>query len=74
MFYVIKHHSEEFTCPECGAPNYVGERAYQDGKDGPVYCSAYCGGHRPQKLPPRQRHPWEGPAPTACNLSPNDEI
>jgi hypothetical protein len=51
-FYTVRHHTEEFQCPKCGVPLYVGERAYQDGPDGTCYCSAYCAGAEPQPYRP----------------------
>lgn len=38
----MKHHSEEFGCPYCGAPVYVGDHAYQAGPDAEPYCSKKC--------------------------------
>ena len=40
--YQVWHHSEEFGCPWCGAPVYVGERAFQAPDAGQVYCSRGC--------------------------------
>lgn len=42
MRYKVKDLSEEFACPVCGAPVYIGETAYQDGEGGDCYCSLYC--------------------------------
>lgn len=42
MRYLVKHHSEEFGCPYCGQPVYVGDRAYQAGPDAEPYCSRKC--------------------------------
>lgn len=38
---------EEFDCPTCGAPVYVGDTAWQEGGDNP-FCSAYCAGYDPR--------------------------
>ena len=55
MRYKVKHHTDEFACPACGAPVYAGDTAWQGGTDGPVFCSAYCAGADPRtnQLPPR---------------------
>lgn len=50
--YRLTHHSEEFACPTCGAPVYVGDvavgpEATTDGS-GP-FCSWYCAGADPAK-------------------------
>jgi hypothetical protein len=42
MRYQLRHHSEEFGCPWCGAPVYVGDSAYQCGPDETPYCSQRC--------------------------------
>jgi hypothetical protein len=44
--YRLTHHSEEFACPTCGAPVYVGDTAWDD--DGDCYCSAHCAGADPR--------------------------
>jgi hypothetical protein len=38
--YKVTHHSQEFACPVCGSPVYVGDTAWDD--DGVMYCCAYC--------------------------------
>lgn len=55
MRYTVRHHTDEFGCPMCGAPVYAGDTAWQDGADGPVFCSAYFAGADPKtnELPPR---------------------
>ena len=55
MRYTVRHHTDEFGCPTCGAPVYPGDTAWQDGPDGPVFCSASCAGTDPRTndLPPR---------------------
>ena len=45
--YRLTHHAEEFGCPTCGAPVYVGDVAIEE-PDGP-YCSWYCAGADPHK-------------------------
>jgi hypothetical protein len=52
--YRVTCRSEEFDCPTCGAPIYVGDTAWED--DGVPYCSAYCAGADPRtnQLPKQQ--------------------
>ena len=51
MRYKIRHHTEEFDCPQCGAPLYVGDTAWQDDADTAPFCSAYCAGAVPAVAP-----------------------
>lgn len=38
----IKQHTEEAACDTCGAPLYVGDRAFYDLDRGAVYCGRKC--------------------------------
>jgi hypothetical protein len=40
--YKVRHHTEEFQCPACGDPVYVGDYAYEDPGTGEVYCCSRC--------------------------------
>lgn len=42
MRYKIANKQEEFECPKCGQPLYIGETAWQDGANGDCFCSALC--------------------------------
>lgn len=46
--YKVRHHTEEFDCPQCGAPVYVGDSAWQDDAETAPFCSAYCAGADPK--------------------------
>ena len=50
MRYRIKHIDEEFFCPNCGEPSFVGDTAWEEPGDN-CYCSAWCAGYRPSHLP-----------------------
>lgn len=39
--FKVRHHTEEFQCPECGRPVYVGDTAYED-EDGEIFCCKGC--------------------------------
>lgn len=43
--YKISLHTEEFGCPWCGCPVYVGDYAYrvEEGDMRDYYCSKHCG-------------------------------
>ena len=47
--YRLCSHVEEFHCPECGAPVYVGEHAVEH--EGDCFCSRHCA-VKPESTPP----------------------
>lgn len=59
MRYRVRHHGEEFGCPACGEPVYVGETAWED--DGGVFCSAYCAGADPGRQAATKTDPFFRP-------------
>jgi hypothetical protein len=54
--YRLTHHTEEFQCPTCGVPVYVGDLAVQPDHDREPFCSWYCagGGEKPSAELSRQ--------------------
>jgi hypothetical protein len=40
--FTIQDIDEEFTCPECGCPVYMGDRAWMDDLMAQPYCSDVC--------------------------------
>ena len=39
-YYTIASAAEEFACPQCGDPSYVGDRAFEAREE--AYCSSMC--------------------------------